>query len=232
MCQLPGKEIRISPTVSVKEFYRRLRPTGIMVYHNDGKPVSPYSIADKEEIRESIRAFYQRLDETGICRVPPRSARSNADAKFYKCPKCERFYDGNSCNECVGGSGSSFDEGAERDKIKNGTYPSHIQKGKQRKHSPGTREFQQEREKLNRRSPGSEPSILNNDVDAQELVNRYKGTGKIRKRRGSDYPEEIVKTNKNIGKTWVISKQKYIDTDTFTIVYSKDGTHIYPRSSI
>jgi hypothetical protein len=125
-----------------------------------------------------------------------------------------------------------FDTEAERNKILNGTYPSRIQKGKQRKHIPGTQEFKQQRVKMRKESPGSEPSVLNADVNAQELIDKHKGTGDIRHRRGSIYPEEIIKTNVSIGKTWVRSMQKYVDTDTFVIVYSKEGAHIYPQSSV
>ena len=84
---------------------------------------------------------------------------------------------------------------------------------------------------MNRKSPGSKPAFLNPDADAQKLVDKYKGTGEIRPRPGSEYPEEIIKADSFIGKTWVLSRQNYVDTDTFTIVYSKNGMHIYPRSS-
>jgi hypothetical protein len=125
-----------------------------------------------------------------------------------------------------------FNTEAERMKILNGEYPSRIQKGKQRKHISGTMEFNQQRSKMNRFISGSEPAILNPDADAQDLVNQYKGTGIVEARPGSDFLHEIVKANRSIGKTWVKRMQKYVDTDTFVIVYSKEGVHIYPRSSI
>jgi hypothetical protein len=128
--------------------------------------------------------------------------------------------------------GSTFNAEVERAKILNGDYPSRIQKGKQRKHISGTREFNQQRKKMNRFISGSEPAILNPNADAQDLVNQYKGTGIVEARPGSDFPHEIVKANRIIGKTWVKRMQKYVDTDTFVIVYSKEGVHIYPRSSI
>lgn len=43
-----------------------------------------------------------------------------------------------------------------------------------------------------------------------------------------DYPREDITADRIIGKTWVKSLQKYIDTSAFTICYSKTGVHIIP----
>jgi len=59
-------------------------------------------------------------------------------------------------------------------------------------------------------------------------VDKLKATGEITVTKKSIYPEEIVKADKIVGKAWIKSKQKYIDTDVFRIVYSKNGTHVYP----
>jgi hypothetical protein len=80
---------------------------------------------------------------------------------------------------------------------------------------------------MQRESPGSRPSIL--EVDAQALIDKYKGTGNIiPPNAGSNYPREIVRADNSIGKSWVKSLQKYVETDTFTIVYSSSGAHIFP----
>jgi hypothetical protein len=130
----------------------------------------------------------------------------------------------------IGGSapsgGSAFDPAAERDKIKNGTYPANVVKGRQRKHTPGSREFEQNAAKMERESPGSKPSILK--ADAQELVDKYKGTGEIRTGRGSNTPIERIHSDKIIGNTWVVGRQTYIDTTAADIVYSNKGVHIVP----
>jgi hypothetical protein len=144
----------------------------------------------------------------------------------YACNEC-RATDPSRCR-CTGKSG--FDETAERDKILNGTYPSRIIDGRQRKHIEGTKEFEQLRERMQRVSPGSEPAILNHGIDAQKLVDEYKGKGEIRETSGSIYPREIVETDGIIGRTWVITMRKYVDTKNFAIAYSSDGTHIFPVS--
>ena len=71
-----------------------------------------------------------------------------------------------------------FNEEIERQKILHGTYPSRVIQGRQNKHIAETREFEQNREKMNRLNPGSMPAIL--EIDATDFVAEYKGTGRIR----------------------------------------------------
>jgi hypothetical protein len=122
---------------------------------------------------------------------------------------------------------AAFDIEAERKKILDGTYPARIIQGRQNKHIEGAREFEQNCEKMNRLSPGSRPSIIT--ADAKMLVEKYKGTGEIRI-EGLDYPQETVTTNDIIGKSWVKTMQKYVDTKSFKIVYSSTGVHVIPVS--
>ena len=114
----------------------------------------------------------------------------------------------------------------EKRKILDGTYPSKVITGRQNKHIEGTREFEQNREKMQKFSPGSEPAILN--TNAQILVDTYKGTGIIDMVKGSEYPRETIVTNKVVGKTWVQSLNKYVETSAFIISYSKTGVHVIP----
>jgi hypothetical protein len=116
----------------------------------------------------------------------------------------------------------------ERRKIMDGTYSTKIVLGRQRKHILGTVEFQQNKDKMQKLSPGSEPSILN--ADAASLVNKYKGTGILEMTKGSQYPVELIDMPYIIGKTWVQRMQKYVETKRFRIVYSSDGVHIIPVS--
>ena len=50
-----------------------------------------------------------------------------------------------------------FDPEVERQKILNGFYSDKIIQGRQRKHIFGTKEFEQNRIKMKKNSPGSEP---------------------------------------------------------------------------
>jgi len=116
----------------------------------------------------------------------------------------------------------------ERRKILDGTYSSKVIQGRQNKHIQGTVEFEQKRGQMQKDSPGSEPAILT--ADSEELIKKYKGTGKINIVKGSQYPEEIIDTSEIIGKTWVKSLQKYVDTKRIKILYSSTGVHIVPIS--
>jgi len=117
----------------------------------------------------------------------------------------------------------------EKRKILDGIYPSRIIMGRQNKHIEGTVEFEQKREQMEQISPGSRPAVIS--VDAQILLNKYKGTGNIYFHPTSpDYPREDITADGIIGKTWVKSLQKYVDTSAFTICYSKTGVHIIPVS--
>jgi hypothetical protein len=126
------------------------------------------------------------------------------------------------------GGVNNMDEVEARKKILDGTYPSNVVTGRQRKHIEGTREFEQNREKMNRLNPGSEPSILKDDP--QTLVDRYRGTGTVIIDKSSPYPQEIIDTDDIIGKTWVKSMQKYAETKRIKIVYSSNGVHVIPIS--
>ena len=108
-------------------------------------------------------------------------------------------------------------------KILDGTYPSRIIQGRQNKHIAGTVEFKQNQEKMQK--IGSEPSIL--IVDAQSLVDKYKGTGTIYF-KGSSYPRELIDTGEIIGKSWVKVLNKYVETTKIEIFYSSTGVHIIP----
>jgi len=114
----------------------------------------------------------------------------------------------------------------ERQKILDGTYPSRVVKGRQNKHIQGTREFEQKREQIKRADSRNEPAML--EFDAQELVDRYKGTGDIAVKPGQQYPRETITANEIVGKTWLRETQRYVDVSTFQIQYSGTGVHIFP----
>ncbi|MCL2030558.1 MAG: polymorphic toxin type 50 domain-containing protein [Oscillospiraceae bacterium] len=124
--------------------------------------------------------------------------------------------------------GESVNMANERRKILDGTYPSRIIEGRQRKHIEGTREFEQNREKMKRY--GSNPSILTED--AQTIVDTHKGTGRIYFVRNSpDYPREDIDLGYIAGRTWSKPLGEYVDTSVVTISYSKTGAHVFPNDA-
>jgi len=129
----------------------------------------------------------------------------------------------------IGVENRKADIEAERRKILDGTYPLRIIAGRQNKHIEGTREFEQNREKM--RKLGSRPSIL--IADAQMLADKFKGTGIIYFTKSSaDYPREDIDAGYVIGKFWDWKTQRYVDTTVFTISYSKTGIHIFPNDKM
>ena len=119
-------------------------------------------------------------------------------------------------------------ENQARRNILDGTYPSRIIQGRQNKHIEGTKEYNQKQEQIEKVSPGSKPSKLRENINAQSLVDKYKGTGHIDFANNAEYPFETIVEDNIIGQTWIISKQKFVDTRVFKIFYSSTGTHIVP----
>lgn len=114
----------------------------------------------------------------------------------------------------------------EKQKILSGEYPLKISKGKQNKHIEGTNEFKLHVIKLEKR--GDKPSILTSDPQA--LVEEYHSKGRIIISGGKDSPpKESIKTNEVVGKYYNKKLGEYVDTKSIMIVYSKTGTHVYPK---
>lgn len=105
-----------------------------------------------------------------------------------------------------------------RGRIKSGEQPINIDKGKQGKHIKGHNNYIDGR------------SYLTVSMDeAQELVNKYAGTGKIvTNRKGEWKKQEIIKSDKMVGVD--IDGITGVETPTsyLKIHYSKTGVHIVP----
>ena len=120
-----------------------------------------------------------------------------------------------------------------RQEIKTGIYPSRIVQGRQRKHIPGTTEFEQKRQSMNSKidlvsfaGPTREPAILT--ADPRELFDKYHGKGNIEMGKSGAYPRETIIANEVVGQTWLRKFQRYMNTNTFVIQYSGAGVHLYP----
>ena len=72
-------------------------------------------------------------------------------------------------------------------------------------------------------------SYLFEGVDAQELVNKYHGTGEAKfTELGIWKNKEIITLNRNIGASINPANGEAIPTNKFVIHYSKTGTHVVP----
>lgn len=100
--------------------------------------------------------------------------------------------------------------------IKNGEVSKTINPEKQRRHT--------EKDHIQGRS------YLYGDNDyAQELVDKYAGTGTVMKNRDGKWKnKELVKCDNIIG-LYIDSNNNSKESSNALIVYSKTGAHIYPR---
>jgi len=113
----------------------------------------------------------------------------------------------------------------------NGEYSTKVIKSLQHGHKKDTKLFNK-KVQLYQKNPEkyTMPSILNDNENAQELVDLYGETAENYMHKGSKvFPRKDVKMDRIIGQYWNDDMQKYVDTDTFTIIYSKKGVHIYPK---
>lgn len=71
-------------------------------------------------------------------------------------------------------------------------------------------------------------SYLLPGVDAQELVDRYHGTGYVPVSESGDWNREVVLAERNIGVNINPKTGEETVTNRFVIHYRKTGTHIVP----
>nr|DAK71583.1 MAG TPA: minor capsid protein [Caudoviricetes sp.] len=117
-----------------------------------------------------------------------------------------------------------------RRRIQSGEFPLEIYRGRQNKHIPGTREYEQKVRELSGKGQYG-PSRISVDDDAIiELVQRYRGTGILLKSDKGEWRgiERITTHQDAVGVVVNNLTGDEADTTTFTIRYSKKGFHIVP----
>ena len=88
----------------------------------------------------------------------------------------------------------------------------------------GTMEYERYAQQLEARN--QIPSILT--ASAQELIDRYAGTGKLIQGTGGEI-REIIKSDGIVGSFWNNQLRHWTSTEWFTIIYSKKkGVHVFP----
>lgn len=115
------------------------------------------------------------------------------------------------------------------DKIASGEISTKISTQKQARHIEGTEQFNQY---LDRRLAGGKTpqSVLTISVEeAQNLVDRYKGTGDVDiQKTGKDAVKIIEYCDADLDVGRYYGNDMYHDTKRFAIFYSKKGTHVVP----
>ena len=106
-----------------------------------------------------------------------------------------------------------------------------VKKVKQQEHVLGTKKWKQ-RVKADLISKGTAPDMFYKDVDTQELVNRFAGTGTLKFQKGQQYPVEYITVDRIIGKRFNSGTGKYENTRRFAIRYSSKGVHLHPVKEV
>ena len=114
--------------------------------------------------------------------------------------------------------------------IQGGEFPLTIHQGRQNNHVPGTREYKQYVEHLQREGRHGPSKISISGPEIEHLIETYKGTGNLaRDKRGRWRNEELITVHPGkIGIAVNDRTGKEADTTVFRIHYSKDGVHISP----
>ncbi|MEI6080660.1 MAG: polymorphic toxin type 50 domain-containing protein, partial [bacterium] len=112
-------------------------------------------------------------------------------------------------------------------KIDSGELPLKLRQQKQDKHVLGTEKYKLalNNERLN--DTGFKPSYMTID-NIQAFVTSKSGTGVLTMSKDGGIREKI-ESGAIVGKFWNQYTQEYEDTRCAIIVYSKTGTHVFPR---
>jgi hypothetical protein len=117
----------------------------------------------------------------------------------------------------------------ERDARLAGPLPNTVRASAQRKHVPGTPEYERKAEQVRRAGTYPAPSALTvGEGDVQGLVNELAGTGKVRTTHSGQWSgREVCDAGRPIG--YIVTEDgTRVPTSSFTIHYSKSGVHIVP----
>ena len=109
-------------------------------------------------------------------------------------------------------------------------YPATIESGQQRKHIPGSHEYNQYVALLAKKGQFGPSRLTISEADAQALVYRYRGTGILpRDRKGRWLRQEwITLHGQTVGFVVNNITGDEAETVTFKIHYGKNGTHVVP----
>lgn len=115
-----------------------------------------------------------------------------------------------------------------RKALKLGRFNTTIESNKQKKHqlTPEWRNQVKQAVKSNGRQ--TPKSRLDKNIDPQEIVNKYGGTGRISFSGDNKTANEFITLSKDVGVTFDRKFNKYIKTKAIQIKYTEKGIHIFP----
>ena len=115
-----------------------------------------------------------------------------------------------------------------RKSLKLGRFNTTIEVNKQKKHqlTPEWRNQVKQAVKSNGRQ--TPKSRLDKNIDPQEIVNKYGGTGRISFSGDQKTVNEFITLSEDVGVTFDRKFNKYVKTKAIQIKYTEKGIHIFP----
>lgn len=230
-----------NPYSSAEEFVGGAVPSAILggvqsalAYSGSTRRQANTGVAKTAVQQEAVDEYLRILEKNGI--LPPESGERTA---------LEYSEEGSSFIEkdLAAEAGPMYDLGSDeaniaayerdhpiRQKIKQ-SFPHTMDTGQQRKHVPGTLEYEQYAEKLKKKGQYGPSRIEIDSRTLQALIQRYAGTGILEQNRdGSWKKTEIITVNDLVVGTVVNNfTGKEVKTTVFKIHWSEnDGWHIVP----
>ena len=117
-----------------------------------------------------------------------------------------------------------------REKIQSSDTKKELEPGQFKKHVQGSHEYKQYQDKYKRQGQYGPSYLTVDEKKAQELVDKYAGTGILTRRKdGSWANEEVITTHpQDVGIAVNNMDGKEVPTSVFKIKYGKNGTHVVP----
>lgn len=119
-----------------------------------------------------------------------------------------------------------------RKALKLGRFNTNTDSSKQINHISSPQWRNQVKQALTSNGKQTPKSILNKNVDPQEIVQKYGGTGRIVISGDKKTVNEFITLPDSIGRTYDNNSKKYISTKTVQIKYTDKGIHVFPTKEL
>ena len=114
--------------------------------------------------------------------------------------------------------------------LENGDINTTIEKSQQQKHQVSKAWKNQVKQAVASNYKQKPKSLLDKNIDPQEFVDKYSGTGRFDFPNSKTVVHEFITMPEPIGKTFDAKTQKYVWSNNMQIKYTKNGIHIFPTT--
>lgn len=186
--------------------------------------------AKEAKLQEYVNAnadLHRRKDREKVIGFDKEFSNKAATSKRRVAKQANKMYDTGSEE---GNIKAYYRDKPLRDRIQSDSTEKNLELGQFRKHVPGSHEYKQYQDKYKRQNQYGPSYLTINEEKAQELVNKYAGTGILTRRKDGSWANEEVITvyPHDIGVAVNNLNGKEVTTSVFKIKYGKKGTHVVP----